>query len=152
MLRRLAWSSVPSSSFSADGLDDIVARAWRNNERHHVSGVMLFTGARFLGVLEGAEWDLANLWRKLARDERHQDLRRIGDVLCGARWFPTWTMLRTDSAGVRAQIESLRSPQGPGPAAWADAVHPITLRVRHPAPRPDQRLESLRRAKARAGP
>ena len=152
MLRRLAWSSVPSSSFSADGLDDIVARAGRNNEHHHVSGVMLFTGARFLGVLEGAEWDLANLWRKLARDERHQDLRRIGDVLCGARWFPTWTMLRTDSAGVRAQIESLRSPQGPGPAAWADAVHPITLRVRHPAPRPDQRLESLRRAKARAGP
>ena len=152
MLRRLAWSSVPSSSFSAEGLDDIVARAARNNERHHVSGVMLFTGARFLGVLEGAEWDLANLWRKLARDERHQDLRRIGDVLCGARWFPTWTMLRTDSAGVRAQIESLRSSQGPGPAAWADAVHPITLRVRHPAPRPDQRLESLRRAKARAGP
>jgi hypothetical protein len=124
----LAWSSVPSPSFSAAGLDEIVACARRNNERHHVSGMTLFTGAHFLGVLEGAEWDLANLWHKLGRDERHRDLRHIGDVLCGERWFPTWMMSRTDNAVVRAQIESLRSPQVRSPAAeWADAMLPIML-------------------------
>ena len=128
MLRRLAWSSVPSSSFSVASLDEIVASARRNNERHHVSGMMLFTGVHFLGVLEGAEWDLANLWQKLGRDERHRDLRRIGDVLCGDRWFPRWMMARTDSAVVRAQIESLRSPQVRSPTAgWAEAIRPIML-------------------------
>ena len=128
MLRRLAWSSVPSPSFSAAALDEIVASARRNNERHHVSGMMLFTGAHFLGVLEGAEWDLANLWQKLGRDDRHGDLRRIGDVLCGDRWFPKWIMSRTDNAVVRAQIESLRSPQARSPAAgWAEAIRPIML-------------------------
>ena len=128
MLRRLAWSSVPASSFSVASLDEIVASARRNNERHHVSGMMLFTGAHFLGVLEGAEWDLANLWQKLGRDERHRDLRRIGDVLCGDRWFPRWMMSRTDSAVVRAQIESLRAPEVHSPTAgWADAIRPIML-------------------------
>ena len=128
MLRRLAWSSIPSPSFSAAGLDEIVASARRNNERHHVSGMMLFTGAHFLGVLEGAEWDLANLWQKLGRDERHRDLWRIGDVLCGNRWFPNWTMSRTDNAIVRAQIESLRSPQVRSTrAGWAEAIRPIML-------------------------
>ena len=126
MLRRLAWSSVPSSSFSVASLDEIVASARRNNERHHVSGMMLFTGVHFLGVLEGAEWDLANLWQKLGRDERHRDLRRIGDVLCGDRWFPRWMMSRTDSADVRAQIESLRSPQVRSPTGgWVEAIRPI---------------------------
>lgn len=129
MLRRLAWSSIPSPSFTAAGLDEIVASARRNNERHHVSGMMLFTGACFLGVLEGAEWDLADLWRKLGRDGRHRDLRRIGDVLCGDRWFPKWMMSRTDNAVVRAQIESLRSSQTRSPAAagWAEVIHPIML-------------------------
>ena len=128
MLRRLAWSSVPSSSFSVASLDEIVASARRNNERHHVSGMMLFTGVHFLGVLEGAEWDLANLWQKLGRDERHCDLRHIGDVLCGDRWFPRWMMSRTDSAVVRAQIESLRSPQVRSPTAgWVEAIRPIML-------------------------
>lgn len=128
MLRRLAWSSVPSSSFSAASLDEIVASARRNNERHHISGMMMFTGAHFLGVLEGAEWDLANLWQKLGRDERHRDLRRIGDVLCGDRWFPRWLMSRTDNAVVRAQIESLRTPEVRTPVAgWAEAIRPIML-------------------------
>jgi Sensors of blue-light using FAD len=128
VLRRLAWSSVPSPSFSAAALDEIVASARRYNERHHVSGMMLFTGAHFLGVLEGAEWDLANLWPKLGRDERHRDLRRIGDVLCGDRWFPRWMMSRTDNAIVRAQIESLRAPEVHSPTAgWAEAIRPIML-------------------------
>ncbi len=88
----------------------------------------LFTGVQFLGVLEGAEWDLAYLWQKLGRDDRHRDLRRIGDVLCGERWFPKWMMSRTDNAVVRAQIESLRSPAVRGPAAgWAEAIRPIVL-------------------------
>lgn len=55
MLRRLAWSSVPSPSFTPARLNEIVARARCNNERHHVSGMLLYTGAHFLGVLEGAE-------------------------------------------------------------------------------------------------
>ena len=128
MLRRLAWSSIPSPSFSASGFDEIVANARRNNERHHVSGMMLYTGAHFLGVLEGAEWDLANLWQKLARDDRHRDLRRIGDVLCGDRWFPKWMMSRMDDAIVGPQIESLRSPEVRIPAVgWAEAIRPIML-------------------------
>ena len=130
MLRRLAWSSIPSPSFSASGFDEIVANARRNNERHHVSGMMLFTGAHFLGVLEGAEWDLANLWQNLGRDERHRDLRHIGDVLCGDRWFPKWMMSRTDNAIVGAQIESLRAPEVHSPTAgWAEAIRPIMLQA-----------------------
>ena len=127
-MRRLAWSSVASASFSVAALDEIAACARRNNERHHVSGRMLFTGVHFLGILEGAEWDLAHLWAKLDRDDRHRDLRRMGDVLCGNRWFPTWMMSRTESTVVRAQIESFRSTQPQGPVAeWAEAIHPIML-------------------------
>jgi hypothetical protein len=129
MLRRLAWSSVPSQSFSAARLNEIVALSRRNNERNHLSGMLLFTGAHFLAILEGHEWDLNKLWLRLERDDRHCDLIRIGDELCGKRWFPEWMMAYTDHAVVGPQIEKLRSSQAWIASKWTEMIHPILLRA-----------------------
>ncbi len=129
MLRRLAWSSVLSPSFSAARLNDIIAPARHYNERHHISGMLLFTGADFLGILEGHASDLGVLWLRLERDQRHRDLLRIGDDPCGERWFPHWTMAYADHAHVAAQIQTLRSPQEWIASKWADIVRPMLLRA-----------------------
>ena len=129
MLRRLAWSSVPSPSFSAARLNEIVAQSRRNNERHHLSGMLLFTGAHFLGILEGEERDLGNLWSRMERDQRHRELIHIGDGLCGNRWFPEWMMAYTDHTVVGLQIEKLRSAEAWIASKWAEMIHPIMLRA-----------------------
>ena len=146
MLRRLAWSSVPSPSFSATRLNEIIASSRRYNDRNHISGRLLFTGTHFLGILEGQEWDLQNLWPRLEMDKRHRDLIRIGDVLCGQRWFPEWVLAYTDQsdadvqiAALRsrqtlsdrnhdvagAQIEPLHSPPAQAAQMWAQVIYPI---------------------------
>ena len=146
MLRRLAWSSVPSSSFSATRLDEIIASSRRYNDRNHISGRLLFTGAHFLGVLEGHEWDLHNLWPRLEMDKRHCDLIRIGDALCGRRWFPEWVLACMDQSDADvqiatlrlrrtrndrnhdvagAQIDALRSPSAQTAQMWAQIIYPI---------------------------
>ena len=146
MLRRLAWSSVPSSSFSATRLDEIIASSRRYNDRNHISGRLLFTGTHFLGILEGQEWDLHNLWSRLEMDKRHCDLIRMGDVLCGQRWFPEWVLayMEQSDADVQiaalrsrqtrsdrnhdaadAQIETLQSPPAQAAPMWAQIIYPI---------------------------
>jgi hypothetical protein len=127
MLRRLAWSSIPSPSFSAARLNEIVAPSRRYNERNHLSGMLLFTGAHFLAILEGHERDLYKLWLRLEQDERHCELVRIGDERCGGRWFPDWMMAYADHAVVGPQIEKLRSPQASIASTWAEMIHPIML-------------------------
>ena len=148
MLRRLAWSSVPSPSFSAARLNEIIAPSRRNNERNHISGMLLFTGAHFLSVLEGEEVDLRDLWLRLEQDRRHCDLLRIGDDLCGQRWFPTWRIgylvdprvdariesfhslqarIDGDRAGGGAQVDTLRAPQSWSTPKWTQIVRPIML-------------------------
>ena len=148
MLRRLAWSSVPSPSFSVARLNEIISPARRNNERNHISGMLLFTGANFLEILEGGELDLRDLWLRLERDRRHCDLLRIGDDLCGERWFPEWRMGYIVDTKVDAQIESFRSLKAridldrpgagtqvgtfrplPSPSTpkWAEFIHPLML-------------------------
>jgi hypothetical protein len=111
MLHRLAWSSAPSPSFSAARLNGIIAPSRRNNERNHITGMLLFTGAHFLAILEGEERDLDGLWWRLERDERHCNLFRIGDDLCGTRLYPEWMMAYEVDSEVDAQIESLHSLQ-----------------------------------------
>ena len=129
MLRRLAWSSILSPSLSTAHLKEIIALSHRNNERHHISGMLLFTGVHFLGILEGDEWDLGNLWLRLERDPRHYDLIRIGTELCGARWFPRWTMAYAQCDRVATQIETIRSPQTWIAAKWAELIRPIMVRA-----------------------
>jgi hypothetical protein len=127
MLRRLTWSSRPSLPLSAVHLGEIIAPSRRNNERNHISGRLLFTGAHFLGVLEGDERDLGKLWLSMARDERHRDLIRIGDALCGKRWFPEWMMAYMDHADIGAQIEAIRLPHPPSAPPSPEMIHSIML-------------------------
>lgn len=129
MLRRLAWSSLPSPSFSAARLR-AAAALWRfNNERHHLSGMLVFTGVHFVAVAEGHERDVGRLWRLLRRDERHRDVIRIGEIGCGTRWFPQWVLSCTDHAFAGPQIEALRSSQATISSRWAQLIHPIMLRA-----------------------
>jgi len=128
MLRRLAWSSVPSPWFSVAHLVDLAAHSRRNNERHHVSGKLLFTGVHFLGILEGHEWDLENVWRCLERDDRHRELIRIGSELCGMRWFPHWSLGYRNHAVVRSHLLRLRSPAAILGSKWMEMSRYLMLR------------------------
>jgi hypothetical protein len=144
MLRRIAWSSALAPSFSAARLNEIVAPARLNNELLHLSGMLVFTGSHFLGIYEGEQWDLSRLWLRLEADERHCELTRIGDELCGERWFPTWLVGYSDDPAVNKQIEAFRALQRlmagqseptrwmsrpPAPSTWAQIIRPIMIRA-----------------------
>jgi hypothetical protein len=150
LLRRLAWSSIPSPSFCVARLNEIIAPSRRNNERNHISGMLLFTGANFLGILEGHEFDLRDLWLRMERDPRHCDLLRIGDDLCGERWFPVWRMgylvdpkvdaqiqssrslrarIDLDRIGAGRHLDTLHSAQARTAPKWARIIHPVMLRA-----------------------
>jgi Sensors of blue-light using FAD len=126
MLRRLAWSSVPSASFDTARLNEIIAPSRRNNERSHISGMLLFTGAQFLGILEGDDRDLERLWLRLENDTRHTGLIRIGEEPCGDRWFPEWMMAYTDHEDVGAKIDMLRAWPSLS-SKWSDMIRPIMM-------------------------
>jgi hypothetical protein len=147
MLRRLAWCSLPSPALSARQIDHIVACSHVNNVRDHISGMLLFTGGHFLSMLEGEERELQKLWLLLESDQRHCNLFRIGNDLCGNRLYPAWGSAYLEDSDVNDQIESLRTmrehkgqPRERGEPlrplqtraspAWAQVVHPILLRGR----------------------
>ena len=125
MLRRIAWSSLPSSSFSAARLGEIVAPSRWNNKCNDVSGMLLYTGVHFLEILEGEESVLDEMWSQLKLDDRHASLVRIGDEACGERRFPDWKMAYANDPDVGAQVETLRWPTTPHTSTWSDTTGSI---------------------------
>lgn len=54
-----------------DVLLDIVRVAERANTDHGLSGMLLYSGTRYVQLLEGPEDALGRIWRNLVRDCRH---------------------------------------------------------------------------------
>ena len=129
MLQRMAWSSVPSASFSAARLGEIIAPARIHNQLNRVSGRLLFTGAHFLEIVEGEASDLDALWSRVSSDSRHEDVIRFGGVPCDERWFPEWMVGYADDDQVGSELEALRAASLGHDSAWADAARSIMLRA-----------------------
>jgi len=150
MLRRITWSSVISPGFSPARLNEIIAPARRNNERSHISGMLVFNGSQFLAIHEGHVADLDALWCRLLGDTRHAGVFRIGDEACGRRMFPDWMMGYTCDGKVGHQIDALRalatkidrepavvgrkkrdlaSTSAQRTMSWAKALYPMMMRA-----------------------
>ncbi|CAG0987321.1 hypothetical protein BURK1_02077 [Burkholderiales bacterium] len=129
MLQRMAWSCVPSPSFSAARLGEVIALARISNHRNHVSGRLLFTGAHILEIVEGEARDLDELWSRVNSDTRHEDVIRLGDEPCGERWYPEWMIGYADDTQVCDDMEALRSAHPGHDSAWANTTRSIMRRA-----------------------
>lgn len=107
---------------------DILAEARRNNARDDITGVLTFTGGRFVQVLEGRCEKLDDLLDRLSVDTRHRDMEILDRRAVSHRTFAEWDMVSPRLA--RAQInrlEDLLAQASPDLGALVDiltdAVH-----------------------------
>lgn len=84
---------------------DILAEARRNNARDDITGVLTFTGGRFVQILEGRNERLEDLLARLAVDHRHRDLKILARRTITNRDFHGWDMVSPRLA--RSQIDKL---------------------------------------------
>jgi hypothetical protein len=119
----LAWSSIPSPSFSATCLDQIVANARRNNEHHHVSGMMLFTGARFERPFGDRSWIAGVVIAVLAIS---------GTVAIVAAITPSIASVGAEGGTIVRALSSPPLRREPAPDPDANTGKPTNLRGRTP--------------------
>lgn len=108
-LLQLTYASQP---FGFDGptLAGILMDARRCNSRDGITGALICRNDLFLQMLEGPEAMVEATYRRIARDDRHLDVRPMSrrTIADDARLFGAWAM-RDDPADTwvwtRAQID-----------------------------------------------
>lgn len=73
-------------------LEDILARARRNNLRDGITGYLLFNRRWFVQILEGTPEAIASAMQRIEEDPHHTDLTPINQRTIRARSFPEWSM------------------------------------------------------------
>lgn len=91
-LETIAYVSRATRALGQQELDAIVRVSDRNNQRDGITGALVYDGGVFAQVLEGAPEALQRTVQRIARDDRHRDLRIVHEAPIGERAFGRWTM------------------------------------------------------------
>ena len=91
-LMQVVYISNSSRRFSDAKLADMLGDFRRNNERHNITGLLIYFKQSFLQIFEGPKESVEKLWRNIRNDERHVLVTRIHYRKIDSRMFSEWSM------------------------------------------------------------
>jgi len=98
MLVRLLYASRATGG--PETIEAILQQCRRNNPEHGITGILCHSGNLFMQVLEGGRTAVNELYTRIARDPRHQDVTLLHYEEIGERLFSGWTMGQVNLARV----------------------------------------------------
>lgn len=92
MLTTLIYRSRSLQKFSQTDIEKLSAKAFSNNVKLNVTGILLFDGEYFLQVLEGPSEAVSAIFKKLSTDPRHSNIVTMLHGKEGKHRFGSWGM------------------------------------------------------------
>ncbi len=94
MYIRLCYAStrVEKESNLLEDLSDILLCSHRFNQQHHIHGVLYYSEGQYFQCLEGHCDDVAVLYEKILKDQRHTKIHRFPDQTISQLYFLKWSM------------------------------------------------------------
>ncbi|TDQ33355.1 BLUF domain-containing protein [Zeaxanthinibacter enoshimensis] len=92
MIHAVIYISKADPGFSKGEVKEMLLKAKSYNRTHEITGCILYHKQQFLQLIEGAEKDVRELYRKLVEDNRHHEVTTLFDESSGTRIFPNWAM------------------------------------------------------------
>lgn len=88
----LTYLSLATEPLDDTALGELLAVSRDRNERHGVTGLLLYADAQFVQTLEGTERDVEETMSRIRVDPRHRDLDVTLVEEIEERFFPEWSM------------------------------------------------------------
>ena len=88
----LTYQSRAASPPAEDELEALVKRDRLRNQKHGVTGMLLYENGRYLQTLEGPPDGLEAIWSSIREDERHADIDVLTKHLVSSRLFSEWDL------------------------------------------------------------
>ena len=95
---------LPDAEVIGSAIDDIVESARRNNERHGLTGALVFSDGMFMQVLEGPAPAVDMAMARIQEDKRHKDIRVLRRETIDSRMFPDKPLAFVSAATIREAV------------------------------------------------
>ena len=96
-MKRIKYISRFATHMSARDIERIAAQSAANNRKLGITGLLVASGGVFFQVIEGPDAAVDEIYSRILRDKRHQDVLTLR-VEAGSlpRLFPDWEMRKID--------------------------------------------------------
>jgi hypothetical protein len=91
-MHHIIYSSQAKGDMTLTTLVVLLMQARFLNERHHVTGALVYGDSQFMQIMEGEESVVKDLYERVARDPRHHNVRKLADKTIETRSFAQWSM------------------------------------------------------------
>ncbi len=95
----LSYRSKANPSLSQADIDKMVNHSRRNNKRRNISGCLIHYKATFFQIIEGSKKDVLELYSKIKKDTRHQEVELIWKGVRIERTFKDWHLASVSGGG-----------------------------------------------------
>lgn len=93
MLLRIVYRSTATGAFFDTQLEELARAAQANNRRNNVTGVLVYTGVKFVQVLEGEADIVDATFQRIGQDSRHSGIQMMFRGAIEERMFGDWAMM-----------------------------------------------------------
>ncbi len=104
----LVYKSVATSLFSFEDIDLLLDKARSYNNRHQITGCLLYHDGKFIQYLEGPQLRILNLYDKITQDPRHTEVELLSYGSIEQREFEYWDMAFENVYGDNVQMYYVR--------------------------------------------
>lgn len=91
-LHELIYVSLAARPMDTAALTDLLDEARAYNDRHGITGMLIYHGQEFLQLIEGEEAEVMALFDSVWKDPRHQQIYKMWDAPITERSFCAWAM------------------------------------------------------------
>ncbi len=69
---------------------DILTHSWKYNHNSYISGMLLYDNRYFMQIIQGPIATIDKLYARISHDQRHTDIKLIGEELLHTRDCSGW--------------------------------------------------------------
>jgi len=91
-LNHVIYASAATRRFETADLTALLQAARKHNDAHGLTGMLLYTEGSFFQVLEGPPDAVKDVYSRIVRDKRHDQVTKIVAEAIPSRSFANWTM------------------------------------------------------------
>ena len=73
-------------------LSNIVEKSSINNKKLSITGMLFFRNNYFIQILEGDMDSVKDLYDKISKDKRHENIKTLQTIECSERIYQDWSM------------------------------------------------------------
>jgi hypothetical protein len=96
----LSYTSTAVTDISLLGNLRLLAHSFLNNQKHNITGLLIYKNKQFAQVIEGDEISIERIWSKIQLDSRHKDIQLLSKEPINIRSFTKWSMFFPESEKV----------------------------------------------------